>query len=156
MLIDLSATVRQLCVNLEQEYGDATQELVASLRVLSEYREFWIRVARDSNKATLLDTDCFDTLLSFFDVMSTGKTCMLRYAICSIGYSAALGNRLQNNLVNLRHQLSTEKNYRERGYRRCRGRGAKDEQDKNFGEGKGSLEKSSKYRPKAVRNRVGG
>ena len=115
MANDPARSVRELCEALEGTSRSAEGILVTSRKHRGHYQNFWTRIVTDSSDAILYDTDCFDTLLTWLEAMSTAKLSIMRHAACIATYSIVDGLiagivKLKAELVALQRQLKTEKN----------------------------------------------
>lgn len=104
-----------------------------SKKLRRAYEDFWRRLTAESSKVVLFDTDCFDTLISWLDAMTTARSRALRMAACLAAYRLVdglidFGARLRKELSSMQRQLSAEK-------RRC---GVSPNQSRATGRGKRS------------------
>ncbi|CDF35389.1 unnamed protein product [Chondrus crispus] len=85
-----------------------------SKKLRRAYEDFWRRLTAESSKVVLFDTDCFDTLISWLDAMTTAKSRALRMAACLAAFRLVdglidFGGRLRKELSSMQRQLATEK-----------------------------------------------
>jgi hypothetical protein len=74
---------------------------------------FWKSLVEECEDAILYDTDCFDTLLSWLEVMSCAMSRPLRLTACVAAYAVvdgliSVGGRVRADLATAQRQLSTE------------------------------------------------
>lgn len=105
---------------------------ISSKRVRKAYEDFWVSLSAESPHVVLFDTDCFDTLISWLEVMAVARSRALRTAASIAAYRLVdgfvqYGTQLRRQLASLQRQLATEK-------RRC---GAAHGQVRAKGRGRG-------------------
>lgn len=85
-----------------------------SRRIRRSFNDFWRILCAEAGDVVIFDTDCFETLISWLEVMAGASSRGLRTAACLASYRIvdgyiAISNRLQKELSSMQRQFATEK-----------------------------------------------